>query len=215
VNRVDPTGEDIIVLNAPTAVYGLGHSAVLIGNDKTGWTYISKDGSKLFPNNGPSRYTNSKDKDEKIDSEDKFNKSKYASKYGYTQRIRFNTTEDQDKKAVSAADASAKSWYSVLFNNCADAVSEALKAAGLNPGYTWYGTDNPYADPTDDNSPVPNDRFKKIAENNNADIYNVNLPKQNNTQSGNTNNNGNSWQNAWNILNNWLLQNPSIVVIVY
>ncbi|GHU69183.1 hypothetical protein FACS189413_07620 [Bacteroidia bacterium] len=58
----------------------------------------------------------------------------------------------------------------MLYDNCVDAASEALNAAGLNPGYTWYGTDNPYADPTTDKSSIPNHRFKKMAKNNHVDI---------------------------------------------
>ncbi|WP_317614907.1 RHS repeat domain-containing protein [Apibacter adventoris] len=45
VNAVDPDGEDIIILYDSNSVYGLGHSAVLIGNDKDGWRYISMNGT--------------------------------------------------------------------------------------------------------------------------------------------------------------------------
>jgi RHS repeat-associated protein len=44
---IDPDGikpSDIIILNSSKGANGNGHAAVLIGNQKTGWTYISKDG---------------------------------------------------------------------------------------------------------------------------------------------------------------------------
>ena len=46
INAVDPDGRDIIVLNDVDGANGAGHQAVLIGNEKDGWTYISKDGFK-------------------------------------------------------------------------------------------------------------------------------------------------------------------------
>jgi RHS repeat-associated protein len=44
INIVDLDGRDIIVLRESGAALGTGHGAILVGNDKTGWTYISKDG---------------------------------------------------------------------------------------------------------------------------------------------------------------------------
>jgi hypothetical protein len=55
VNAIDPDGEDIIVLShgsrsrtAPGqhGKHAVGHMAVLIGNDKTGWRYLSYDYDK-------------------------------------------------------------------------------------------------------------------------------------------------------------------------
>jgi hypothetical protein len=42
---IDPDGRDIIVLSDKQAAGRAGHQAILIGNNKDGWTYISKDGS--------------------------------------------------------------------------------------------------------------------------------------------------------------------------
>ncbi len=42
---IDPDGRDIIVLSDKQGAGGAGHQAILIGNNKDGWTYISKDGS--------------------------------------------------------------------------------------------------------------------------------------------------------------------------
>jgi RHS repeat-associated protein len=42
---IDPDGGDIIILNATKSVGGIGHAAILVGNDKDGWRYVSKNGT--------------------------------------------------------------------------------------------------------------------------------------------------------------------------
>ncbi len=49
MNAIDPDGKDVIVLNNPNGAEGFGHMAVLVGNDKDGWTYISKEGRDKNP----------------------------------------------------------------------------------------------------------------------------------------------------------------------
>ncbi|WP_349293465.1 RHS repeat domain-containing protein [Flavobacterium aestivum] len=104
----DPDGmkpNDIIVLNAPkgaTNVNGVyaGHNAVLIGNDKKGWTFVSKEGRDKSPwysnevTGGPSK-TKELHFDTKADY-DKWQKEKAPE---YTQEARFKT----DEKALNAA----------------------------------------------------------------------------------------------------------------
>lgn len=57
IQAVDPDGRDIIVLNDVHGANGAGHQAVLIGNDRDGWTYISKDGFKQGPFGSEPIYT--------------------------------------------------------------------------------------------------------------------------------------------------------------
>lgn len=45
INSIDPDGRDLIVLSAPSHVGGLGHAAVLSGNEQTGYRYYSKNGT--------------------------------------------------------------------------------------------------------------------------------------------------------------------------
>ena len=45
ITGIDPDGGDIIFLNDSKSVHGLGHAAVLIGNDKDGWRYLSMNGT--------------------------------------------------------------------------------------------------------------------------------------------------------------------------
>ncbi|MCT4688517.1 RHS repeat domain-containing protein [Vallitalea sp.] len=58
IRVIDPDGKDVIVLGNSNGAGGVGHQAVLIGNNKGGWVYISKDGAaKSEDSRGPSRYT--------------------------------------------------------------------------------------------------------------------------------------------------------------
>lgn len=172
VNSIDPYGRDIIVLNNPNGASGYGHMAVLIGNDKTGWTFISKEGrdkTPLYSNEvtgGPALkpligvYT----------SLDAFKKAQTTDENlgNYTQNVRFETTSKQDISALTIITEAAKSWYNVGFNNCADAVSDGLDAVGLNPGFS-YSHANGYAksgEPTKSLDARPSVRFEQIKKNN-------------------------------------------------
>ncbi len=177
INNIDPDGRDIIVLNNPNGASGYGHMAALIGNDKTGWTFVSKEGrdkSSWYSNEvtgGPALkpligvYT----------SLDAFKKAQEsdANLGNYTQNVRLTATVAQDKTALTTTTEAAKTWYNVGFSNCADAVSDGLKAAGFDPGYKTVGVsidDNPWSsgDPIKTLSPQPSQRFNQIVNNNQA-----------------------------------------------
>ena len=58
INAIDPDGRDVIVLGNSSGAKRAGHQAVLIGDNKRGWIYISKDGAaKSGGAHGKSRYT--------------------------------------------------------------------------------------------------------------------------------------------------------------
>lgn len=186
---IDPTGMDIIILNSPQAAHGQGHTAVLIGNEQKGWVYISKDGAqdKIYSNyftGGPSKVGEGFFK-----SIDDFNKSDFAKEYeGFTDRARFTSSDDQDHSAIKAMRSSANSWYHVGYNNCVDAVSSAMEAIGLNPGYNVYGADNPYADPISSVSdPRPTNRFQQIKRANKDRMIPVEGSKQKEDKTSNQN----------------------------
>ena len=166
--------EDIIVLNNPKGASGYGHTAILIGNDKTGWTFISKEGRDKTPwysnefTGGPSLK-----KVQTFTTLGDFKKSQIEDKdlKGYTQSVRFQTAEQQDKEAIKATDESADSWYSVIANNCADAVSAGLKAIKLDPGYKdVIGAGDKTGVQTKDLPTRPSERFEAIKENNKSKI---------------------------------------------
>ncbi|MEE1944593.1 DUF6443 domain-containing protein [Pedobacter sp. KR3-3] len=187
IRFVDPDGmkpSDIIVLNAPKGATGAsgvyaGHTAVLIGNDKTGWSLVSKEGrdKKPFYSNEFTGGPALKPLDLKFASKNDFDKWKNENKPEYTEEVRFATDEKTDKKALSAAREEASSWYHVLSSNCADVASVAVINAGLDPGY-----DTKYSAKSDIEyktlSPLPNNRYQKIVENNKTKIIDIKTSEQ-------------------------------------
>jgi RHS repeat-associated protein len=175
LNAVDAQGNDIIVLNVPGGAGNYGHTAILVGNDKTGWDFVSKEGRD---HNGP-WYSNEATGGPSIHFKQHFN-SLQAFKEAqqtdkrymrYTESVRFTTTPEQDKAAFNASLEAAKSWYQFYYKNCVDAVSAGLSAAGLDPGYTTFGysvDDNPFStgDPIKRLDPIPNHRFAEMKANN-------------------------------------------------
>jgi len=204
INAIDPDGRDIIVLNDPKGAGNRGHSAILIGNDKTGWQYISKYASRgdnyidLFKGS-PSIVNNP----ERFKTLEAFREAQNDDPYygKYTQEVRFSSDTKQDKKAEKAALKSAESWYHFLFNNCVDAVSAGLKAAGFNPGYSGSGKETDVM--IDFMSPIPNSRFQRIQENNSKQ----NIPIDNSPEEEN--------KDIGMILQRFLMQNPNIKVNVF
>jgi hypothetical protein len=130
VNRIDPDGRDYILLNMVWAgnAFGFGHNACLVGNDKDGWVYYSKD--------GPSGSTR-----ERYNSFEEFQKNKTADKYDRAYRV--STTREQDKKMKAYGDKNYKKAYSVWEEkekgattnkkeNCADLAAGVGKAGGVD-----------------------------------------------------------------------------------
>jgi RHS repeat-associated protein len=167
---IDPDGmeaDDIIVLNNPKGAGGFGHMAMLVGDDKNGWTFISKEGRNKEPlysnevTGGPALTPLIKT----FNTLDDFRTAQSENKNlgGYTQELRLETTKEQDEAAKEATTESAGSWYNVGFSNCADAVSDGLEAAGLEPGNVTSneGLFSATALPS-----KPNARFDAISTNN-------------------------------------------------
>ena len=153
VRYIDPDGRDIIILNRSYGAGGFGHNAILIGNDKTGWTYFSKDGKN--PVNG--RYNpetgyraNSLDSFEKRKNIDSNNeKSEYATLDDYiwenkkrnkddqyNRGLRIFTTPGDDKKLITQGDNSYKKPYALRENkkgqNCGDLVGDIVINAHID-----------------------------------------------------------------------------------
>ncbi|MGY4538148.1 RHS repeat-associated protein [Mucilaginibacter sp. UYNi724] len=184
ITSIDPDGRDLIVLSAPDHVYGLGHAAVLIGNDKTGYNYYSKNGTTEgggasgASNKGPvsgRHYASLKEFEASAD-----NKKDGPYKTAYD----IKTDEATDKKMEAAAAASVKADYDVLLKSCIDVASDALKAAQKDPGTTnlpWWLF--PTAQDKAELTPVPNTRFKNIMQNNPGGIFIV-LPQPKKERTG-------------------------------
>jgi RHS repeat-associated protein len=160
----DTDGRDIIVLLAPGGANGAGHMGVLIGNNKDGWVYMSKDGA----NNAIGLFGESKFNTEKFPTLTDFQLSKEILREKpngngkpYEQGIYFETTSTQDNTAMSAMEKAGEQDYNVFTNNCADAVGESLKSIGIDPGYNEKGK-----------TPLkPNNQFENIKTNNNVKSF--------------------------------------------
>ncbi len=167
IRSIDPDGRDVIVLNNPKGASGYGHMAILVGNNKTGWTFISKEGrdkTAWYSNivtGGPAL----KPKIQTFTSLEAFQKAQKIDSdlAAYTESIRFKTTEEEDETVRKVVTESAKSWYNVAFSNCADACSDGLESIGLDPG---NAVDSYAIIPIKAKPAKPNDRFKYIKKNN-------------------------------------------------
>ncbi len=154
----DPDGmapDDIIVLSYGKSRPGhrTGHQAVLIGDDKNGWTYVSMDGDS-FGNSGIEN--DDQVTVAKFDSVEDFANSKhneFRSNYDgesspergadgevlqrYEEGYRIETTKEQDAAMIEAATDSAAGGYSTLGlfgDNCTQNCRKALDAGGLANG---------------------------------------------------------------------------------
>ncbi len=141
VNCIDPTGEDIVVLNYTKGM----HLAMLIQNEKGKWQYYSVNGNNLYISgshvggrpfndiavgswNTPKEFFNSSYNVEK----GKCGKTdKSINNYGFTEGYRIDTTPEQDKTMRESFTKTAKTEYNLFTNNCATAVQKAMVDAGI------------------------------------------------------------------------------------
>jgi len=146
INAVDLDGRDIIVLLDKEGANGAGHSAVLIGNDKTGWKLYSKN-SGQFKVFGKSEYQDGIDyatlSDFYKDTHDEYQKR-------YESGFRIETNEKEDEIMKNAASKQVKENYLLCGNSCIDTSRDALNSIGLYSG----------------SSPIPNIRFYDIIKRN-------------------------------------------------
>ena len=154
IRFTDPDGmkpEDIIFLfQKPQSGHGTGHQAILVGDDKNGWTYLSLDGDS-FNYDGNDQYTvetfesledfsNSEHNTFKADYDD--GKGKETSeqdsdgnvKQRYNDGYRVKTTRGQDSDMIKAGQKTTEKGYSSLTNNCTHNCRDAARAGNLNDG---------------------------------------------------------------------------------
>ncbi|MEM7574212.1 MAG: RHS repeat-associated core domain-containing protein [Bacteroidota bacterium] len=138
---IDPDGrapEDIIILNNSNGASGFGHMALLVGNDDTGWTFISKEGRARTEDGGKAGtlvFGGRPDvAEQSFGSLEEALSSDVVAGSGYDEGYRIETSEEQDATAIETMRSSSESRYHVGVNNCADACSDALEAVGLNGG---------------------------------------------------------------------------------
>jgi RHS repeat-associated protein len=194
---IDIDGKDIIILSAPKGAGGLGHAAVLIGSDKTGWTLYSKNGtygSSGVISSGPDN--NNPEAGVYVGSLSEFANSKrnfHHGKVQYTAAFKIssstttlkNVTSDQvDGMMKAAALKQVNAWYDVTgmtSGSCINVPIDALKAGGFNDGENrtngssiggWGGLEQV-------GNVVPNNRYAAIVKANvGTNVSNQILPSE-------------------------------------
>ena len=141
-------GTYVAVVNAPRGAQGFGHNALLIGNDKDGWLFISKEGrdedersnSGNNPVSGgpalPARTEEFKTINDFL-LDDRFNE--------YSEGVVLKIKGNQSESAKVKMSNEALSKYSILFNNCGHAVDKTLRSLGIktiDPKKYQYGNYN-------------------------------------------------------------------------
>lgn len=115
INAYDPTGNDAIWLQDKNAVYGAGHTGLLLQDSSGAWWHFylgnNRSGSKGKKGNGKTllRYKGSLN----LESINRFYSANYGGKYSGA--IRF--TGDFSKSVAYAKQLSSRS-YNLLWNNC-------------------------------------------------------------------------------------------------
>jgi RHS repeat-associated protein len=127
-------GDYVAVVNAPKGAGGFGHNALLVGNDDTGWVFISKEGrdEDENSNSGNNPLTGGRALDARKESfatiNDFFADRDYSEyKEGVVIKIQSSTAEKGEKEMTKQA----LSKYSLIFNNCGQAVNETLNKLGI------------------------------------------------------------------------------------
>lgn len=127
-------GDYVAIVNAPKGAGGFGHNALLVGNDDTGWVFISKEGrdDDENSNSGNNPLTGGPALEARIQPFAKINDffaNKDYSEYkeGVVIKIQSSTAENGEKEMTKQA----LSKYSLIFNNCGQAVNETLNKLGI------------------------------------------------------------------------------------
>ena len=161
IRFIDPDGmgpEDVIVLlQKPKDGHGSGHQAVLIGDDKNGWSFYSKDGaasSNGGGSSGPGHSTNGKTfktlndftnsvyntfKGDYADGKGKATSetdSKGNVEQRFTDGFRIATDAATDTKMKAAAATETATSYILGVQDCTNVPEKALNAGGLKNGET-------------------------------------------------------------------------------
>ena len=153
VNLIDLDGRDIIVLLDKEGANGLGHSAVLIGNDDSGWNLFSKNGGTLGlwgksdrPDKG---LTSFKTLDKFYQTKDDLNNELKIERYDLGFRI--SSSEKEDGIMRQEAQKQVLESYDIFNNSCNHTQWRVLDAIGVQPG----------------RSSIPNNSFQDLIQWNN------------------------------------------------
>ena len=169
VMALDRGGDSIIVLHDWQGANGYGHTAVLIGGDDVGWKLYSKNGGEYGVYGESINPQYGQDDKSKFTTLAEFKEEAAKDPFigRYDNAVIIPTTKAQDATASKAAKSQVLSTYAIFGSSCVDVASDALKAAGKDPGSqrttTAQSGAKQFALPW-----IPNIRFHYIVNNNAA-----------------------------------------------
>jgi hypothetical protein len=109
---------------------GAGHGAGAVGNDREGWTYMSKDGGKLLVS-GKADYT--------IDEHSTLKELLYSDDgQRYEQGLLIPITHEQADNLVEDMSREVQTFYMNIGANCMDAVLDAMHENGIGTEYNYH-----------------------------------------------------------------------------
>ncbi|KAB2892587.1 MAG: hypothetical protein F9K28_11455 [Bacteroidetes bacterium] len=131
LTSTDASGLDLIILVDKEGAHSLGHVAVLIGNDNTGWDYFSLDGSKGWnPLHGPAKVDPPLSFTTLSEFVDKGRKEKQLERYDIAYRIAADKLTDEKFRSGAQSETDKSKDYDIFTHSCIDVVSGTLEAAG-------------------------------------------------------------------------------------
>lgn len=152
INCIDPTGEDIVVLNYGNDM-GHQHLAMLIQNEDGKWQYYSINGNNMYISGSHSGGREFNDvavgswnsPQEFFDSSynvrnDKSKDDKSMNHFGFSEGYLISATPEQDEIMRNNFAKKAKTHYTPLGNNCATTVQEVMFEAGITVAEPKYKT---------------------------------------------------------------------------
>ena len=149
VNCIDPTGEDIVVLNYTEGT----HLAMLIQNEEGKWQYYSINGNNVYVSgkhsggrefndiavgswDTPLDFFNSSYNIRNEESKD----DKSMNHFGFSEGYQISTSEEQDAIMRTSFSEQSKTRYTPLGNNCATTVQSVMIEAGIPVAESKYKT---------------------------------------------------------------------------
>jgi uncharacterized protein RhaS with RHS repeats len=168
--NIDPHGDSLVALSDPSAAFGFGHMAQLIGSESGGWEYFSKNGAAgPIPGFGPSKSPNiGAQTGDVYPTLAAFAEQQKDYNYKSGFLVESNSSTDQIMKSTAATEV--KSPQLAYGNNCADAVTNTMEKGGFNGGLMQLQNKNPNDPLAGTQStiydPFPNHRYQSITINN-------------------------------------------------
>lgn len=163
IKKYNFSKDSIIILSAPDGALGLGHAAILIGNEKDGWLLYSKNGGA----SGMFGRTKDPQKGYQVGTLAEFQTNGDPSKNEYVEGYLLSCGYETDAQMAEAAVAQVSKYYLILGASCIDVATDALKAGCFRGGEK---TEECFVEGApilvEWTTPMPNSSYQNIKNNN-------------------------------------------------